>query len=182
MLVPEVQPAPKATRHIGRAQVVIGGVAHETQVLFFTDEEAREWAMVGRDVTASQAHSTRHSLDKDPVTVTAEAPGKEPAPAGGIPAQRITEGNFEKAMEAAFAAPEYKPEKPAESPISLREAVDKGVVSVSLSVIRQAASGNRDPEFPPNVGKNKRGAFLYHPEALRKWERNRPGSKKNDDD
>lgn len=47
MLVPEVQPAPKSTRHTGRSQVVLGGVAHETQVMFMTDAEARAWAMGG---------------------------------------------------------------------------------------------------------------------------------------
>ncbi|MGW0703029.1 pRL2-11 [Streptomyces sp. NPDC002867] len=65
MLVPEVQPAPKSTRHIGRAQVVLGGSAHETQVMFMTDAEARTWAMgrtpaepsaAGDRDEASQAH------------------------------------------------------------------------------------------------------------------------------
>ncbi|MDQ0578540.1 hypothetical protein [Streptomyces rishiriensis] len=40
MLAPEIHPAPKPTKHVGRAQVVIGGTARETQVLFFTDAEA----------------------------------------------------------------------------------------------------------------------------------------------
>lgn len=47
MLVPEVSPIPRSTRHVGRAQVVLGGVATETQVLFMTSEEARRWAMSG---------------------------------------------------------------------------------------------------------------------------------------
>ncbi|MER5853868.1 hypothetical protein ABT126_45200 [Streptomyces sp. NPDC002012] len=34
--------APKSTKHHGRAQVVIGGSARETQVLFFTETEACE--------------------------------------------------------------------------------------------------------------------------------------------
>ncbi|MEU6696150.1 DUF87 domain-containing protein, partial [Streptomyces massasporeus] len=41
MLVPEVQPVPRSTRHVGRAQVVLGGVAHETQVAFFEESAAR---------------------------------------------------------------------------------------------------------------------------------------------
>ncbi|MFE5198822.1 hypothetical protein ACFQ93_34815 [Streptomyces sp. NPDC056601] len=36
MLALEVHPAPKSTKHHGRAQVVIGGSARETQVLLFT--------------------------------------------------------------------------------------------------------------------------------------------------
>ncbi|MER5201092.1 pRL2-11 [Streptomyces sp. NPDC002755] len=52
MLAPEIHPAPKSTKHQGRAQVVIGGTASETQVLFFTDAEAREWATTGPQPTA----------------------------------------------------------------------------------------------------------------------------------
>ncbi|MBT2510701.1 hypothetical protein J7I98_33675 [Streptomyces sp. ISL-98] len=47
MLTPEISPAPKSPKHTGRAQVVLGGTAHETPVLFFTEHEAREWAMNG---------------------------------------------------------------------------------------------------------------------------------------
>lgn len=47
MLVPEVSPIPRSTRHIGRAQVVLGGVAMETQVMFLTPQEAAEWATSG---------------------------------------------------------------------------------------------------------------------------------------
>ncbi|MEV4927082.1 hypothetical protein [Streptomyces roseoverticillatus] len=45
MLAPEITPAPKSTTHVGRTQVVLGGTAHETQVLFMTHAEARAWAM-----------------------------------------------------------------------------------------------------------------------------------------
>ncbi|MFF9572928.1 hypothetical protein [Streptomyces sp. NPDC014685] len=47
-LAPEVHPAPKSTKHHGRAQVVIGGSARETQVLFFAEAEARQWASTGK--------------------------------------------------------------------------------------------------------------------------------------
>ncbi|MFJ7199762.1 MULTISPECIES: hypothetical protein [unclassified Streptomyces] len=42
MLAPEIHPAPKSTRHHGRAQVVSGGSARETQIPFLTEAEARE--------------------------------------------------------------------------------------------------------------------------------------------
>ncbi|MFI1018222.1 pRL2-11 [Streptomyces sp. NPDC020965] len=51
MLAPEVHPAPKSTKHQGRAQVVSGGTARETQVLFFTEAEARQWATTGTTAT-----------------------------------------------------------------------------------------------------------------------------------
>ncbi|MFJ5877416.1 pRL2-11 [Streptomyces sp. S1] len=47
MLVPEVHPAPKPSRHPGRVQVVLGGTARETQVLNLSETEARAWAMTG---------------------------------------------------------------------------------------------------------------------------------------
>ncbi|MFB7186413.1 hypothetical protein ACFCZT_14105 [Streptomyces sp. NPDC056230] len=53
MLAPEVHPAPKSTKHHGRAQVVSGGSARETQVLFFTEAEAREWATTGKNAAAT---------------------------------------------------------------------------------------------------------------------------------
>uniref|UniRef100_UPI002F9089D3 pRL2-11 n=1 Tax=Streptomyces sp. NBC_01562 TaxID=2975879 RepID=UPI002F9089D3 len=62
MLAPEVHPAPKSTKHPGRAQVVIGGTASETQVLFFTDAEAREWATTGPPPTTK----TRSAIPPQP--------------------------------------------------------------------------------------------------------------------
>ncbi|MEU5900350.1 pRL2-11 [Streptomyces venezuelae] len=76
MLVPEVQPAPKSTRHIGRSQVVLGGIAHETQVMFMTDAEARAWAIGGARQAApvvtlhkaeSPAESQGHRVTAHPV-------------------------------------------------------------------------------------------------------------------
>ncbi|MFD4888605.1 pRL2-11, partial [Kitasatospora sp. NPDC058402] len=175
MLVPEVQPAPKFTRHIGRAQVVLGGVAHETQVLFMTEPEAHAWAMVGRSVAASQGRSTPSNLEKDPTTVATTGPAASPAtnlggPAGaaGLPGPRITEDDFVAQMEAAFSEPATS-EK--EKPISLSEAVKEEIVTTTLHAVRRASL--RDDEFPPSVGKAKNGAFLYWPADLRKWERNR---------
>lgn len=73
MLAPEVHPAPKSTKHPGRAQVVIGGSASETQVLFFTDAEAREWATTGPPPTAK----TRSAIPPQP------APEQPPKAADG---------------------------------------------------------------------------------------------------
>lgn len=47
MLVPEIWPAPKASRHSGRVQVAIAGEATETQIVFLTEQEARELALTG---------------------------------------------------------------------------------------------------------------------------------------
>lgn len=47
MLVPEIWPAPKSSRHSGRVQVAIAGEATETQIAFLTNEEARALALKG---------------------------------------------------------------------------------------------------------------------------------------
>lgn len=44
MLAPEVWPAPRSSRHLGRVQLVTGGETFATQVLYTTDEEAYAYA------------------------------------------------------------------------------------------------------------------------------------------
>lgn len=66
MLVPEVSPIPRSTRHIGRAQVVLGGVATETQVLFMSDVEARGWARCGVVAPAPDGVTSRHATTSVP--------------------------------------------------------------------------------------------------------------------
>ena len=47
VLVPEIWPAPRASRHAGRVQVCVAGKARETQVAFLSPAEARELATSG---------------------------------------------------------------------------------------------------------------------------------------
>lgn len=47
MLAPEVWPAPKKSGVLGRWQIVSQGQAQATQVVYFTDDQAREWATPG---------------------------------------------------------------------------------------------------------------------------------------
>lgn len=157
MLVPEVTPIPRSTRHIGRAQVVLGGVAYATQVVFMTADEARNWAGSGSSPEAIVAPSVRLTgpvdLAKHPETVPAGTPGQNGRPVLSVVAE------------------------PAEPPlIGLREACESGVLSVSLAVARKSATG-RDSEFPVPGGTDpKTGAKLYRPADLTRWERNRPGA------
>ncbi|MFD3422039.1 pRL2-11 [Streptomyces decoyicus] len=89
MLVPEVQPAPKSTRHIGRAQVVLGGMAHETQVMFMSDSEARAWAMAG----PASGHVG------DVPVVTLEKVSHAPAQSPGTQVHRYTEGHIHQGKQ-----------------------------------------------------------------------------------
>ncbi|MGY3340962.1 hypothetical protein ACVW0K_007155 [Streptomyces filamentosus] len=182
MLVPEVQPAPKSTRHTGRAQVVLGGAAHETQVLFFTPEEARHWAELGRSVATSQRPIAPADLGQDAVNVSTEAVTQPlpaiPAQGGPAPLREDAEG-FKADMEALFqseaaAEPEAAPDP--DAPVTLKEAVENEIVSVSLAVLRKESSDKtRGKEFPASVGIHpKTRGKLYRPSELQRWERNRP--------
>lgn len=166
MLVPEVQPVPRSTRKIGRAQVVLGGVAHETQVVFFENDDARAWALsgtvagpldldlLGGPLTATQPHTAPIHLGKEAVSLTGQGPtGRHlravPGPAGPV-----------------------DPE-----PVGLREAVESGILGCSLAVARTARA--KDPEFPRETA--KRGTEkVYRPADLQRWERNRPSAKTAD--
>lgn len=148
MLAPEVWPMPRSSRHAGRVQVVIAGVARETQVLWFAPAEAREWATSGA-VSSAAATAAGLALTapnvpamRDPA-ICGNTGGTVPAPAGVA------------------------------GPVTLREAISAGVLTISLESAR--AARKRDPEFPRSVG-IRDGAITYDPAALKSWERNRPRS------
>ncbi|MFE0778793.1 helicase HerA domain-containing protein [Streptomyces sp. NPDC058861] len=158
MLVPEVQPVPRSTRHIGRAQVVLGGVAHETQVVFFTDAEARAWAVSGTvaeapDLGGVGVTSHRHT---GPLTSADTAPASRDV----TPVLRLV-----KDEPTIPPMPKVPPQVPR---YSLAAAAREGIVPMTADALRQAK--RRDPEFPAGAdGK-------WTAEELQKWHRNRPGA------
>ncbi|MGW1976660.1 pRL2-11 [Streptomyces sp. NPDC001889] len=204
MLVPEVQPAPKSTRHIGRAQVVLGGQAHETQVMFMSDAEAREWAMAGAGKPAvkepaaaprapaesgaaanrpqEQAAGPRMSLEKPETAGTAEDElPRLPALPPTTPAAVPTPAPVSAAPEppAPVAAPAAEPSSPAEQGPD-----DAGTGLVTLRQAQEdhfphltlAALRKARTDDPdfPN-NRDKRGTqMLYRVEDLQAWARNRP--------
>ncbi|MFD9283640.1 pRL2-11 [Streptomyces mirabilis] len=187
MLAPEVHPAPKSTKHPGRAQVVIGGTASETQVLFFTDAEAREWAATGRSATpggkrpAVPAPPAPAELQKaadgpqtaapDDQTPTPPTPSTEPeTPAhADLPAQQ------DAAADPPGTIAATSPANPAGDidgqAVGLRQAHEHHLPDITLAALRYARAN--DPTFPGSV--DKRGAeLLYRVGDLKRWARNRP--------
>ncbi|MGH7732702.1 MAG: pRL2-11, partial [Gemmatimonadales bacterium] len=168
MLVPEVQPVPRSTRHVGRAQVVLGGVAHETQVAFFTNAEAREWAEsgsvaapidggydVGQDVT-SRRHVT---------PVTSE---DDPSASRDVTPVRLT---LVKGGPDAPAVPPMPSIPPQVKRYTLAEACREGIIPMKPDALRAAKKRDTEKgEFPP--GDNGR----WTAEELTRWFRNRPGT------
>lgn len=158
MLVPEVQPVPRSTRHIGRAQVVLGGVAHETQVAFFTDSEARGWATAGTvapapDLGGLGVTSRGHT---GPLTSVDAAPvSRDVTPVLTLVKDEPT-------------APPMPSVPPQVARYSLAAAAREGIVPLSADALRQAK--RRDPEFPAGEGGK------WTAEELQRWHRNRPGA------
>ncbi|WP_424893238.1 pRL2-11 [Streptomyces sp. XH2] len=199
MLAPEVHPAPKSTKHHGRAQVVIGGSARETQVLFFTETEAREWATTGKkaaDGPQPAALPTQPGpvqLQKPPTpetqpaaapadfhthawSTTAAAPGPAPTPAAdrGLLADAWS---FKPPAAGPGDAPPAATSPAAPAPVDddqavgLREAHEHHLPDITLAALRYARAN--DPTFPGSV--DKRGAeLLYRLGDLKRWARNRP--------
>jgi len=149
MLVPEVWPMPKSSRHLGRVQVVNAGVARETQVVFFTPKEAREWALSG---SVSRIVDTPLSGSQVAYVPRSQVPPTRGGGGGTVPALP--------------------------GPVTLREAVDSGALTISLESAR--AARKRDPEFPPAAG-IRDGATTYEPAALTSWERNRARNTNDED-
>lgn len=164
MLVPEISYRPAPTIP-GRVMVCRAGQATETQVVFFDEIEAQQWATSGKrppavDVAASQ-------LDRTPVPQ-----GKHPETVAASPHLTLVDG----------AGPVGSHEPPTDTVgVTLAEAsADRGraIVAINHHALRQAA--RRDPEFPGPIGRKKgKGgqADVYDAEALAFWGRNRPGTK-----
>lgn len=115
MLCGDVLPMPASTRHPGRVQVVIGGEARATQVLYMTDHEAHAWATSGDRLSLADAFH----LGDGPGTV----PGRpalrlvEPAPSGDLVTlrQAIEGGALGVSLAVARRARGRDPEFPAPS-------------------------------------------------------------------
>ncbi|MFJ8301732.1 hypothetical protein ACIQ9R_38345 [Streptomyces sp. NPDC094447] len=176
MLVPEVSPIPKASRHSGRVQIVLAGQAHETQVVFMTDEEAKAYAtsgvvtnvpsieqlMRGTDTTNSRHSEGTHQGEQvvsdttgRPLRVVPDPDQGEPAaPAEAAP---ISLSQAARTVCAGVAGP-------------AQPGVDTPQEKRDLMALRNARS--RDKQFPDHIalkGKEK----LYNPTDLERWARNR---------
>lgn len=181
MLVPEVQPVPRSTRHIGRAQVVLGGVAHETQVAFFTESETRDWATSGVQAPPLDIYGTgsgeggrppAEAVTAAPVTEAVTAPVTSPDMA---PASRDADSVTTPRLVLVKGGPDAEaapvPPMPTVPPqvarYTLAEAAREEIVPMKADALRQAK--RRDPEFP-NPGDDGK----WTAEELRRWFRNRP--------
>ncbi|WP_228183904.1 hypothetical protein [Streptomyces anulatus] len=161
---------PKSTKHAGRAQVVTGGSATETQVLFFTEAEAHEWASTGKTTAAEPQHPGPPVLH-------------EPAPLAGSPPPDAWSSDAALPPIAPDLAPAAGPVAvPATSPadpvpddgdqaVGLRRAAEHHLPGITLDALCFARA--KDTTFPAPAA--KRGTeLLYSVHDLKRWARNRP--------
>jgi Helicase HerA, central domain len=149
MLLPEITPVPKAGRHPGRGWVALGGEADETQIVFMTERECREWAASGKPsaVAVSRSETDRESQGGSTATV---------------------------AVPPVLTLVSDEPDdESSEGLVSLWQAsVDKGDAWVPLRYdhLRKAAERRRDFPAPVRMAGRKR---LYSTESLQRWAANR---------
>ncbi|MGW0034418.1 hypothetical protein ACWDXD_31910 [Streptomyces sp. NPDC003314] len=164
MLAPEVRSAPKSTKHPGRAQVVSGGSARETQILFFTETEAREWATTGKKAGAADGPVPVQLLgppadslpDAGSTTTPGPTPVPEPPASGKRPddARNLTPATAAASGELA-ANPTATPSAPPaqvvvvvdeDQAVGLREATEHHLSGITLAVPRLTRAN--DPPSP----------------------------------
>ncbi|WP_030594070.1 pRL2-11 [Streptomyces anulatus] len=176
MLAPEVHPAPKSTKHAGRAQVVTGGSATETQVLFFTEAEAHEWASTGKTTAAEPQHPGLPEQPGPPVFHKPAPPADSPPPDVWSSDASLPPIAPDPALAAEpFTVPATPPADPApdddDQAVGLRQAAEHHLPGITLAALRFARAN--DPTFPTSAA--KRGTeLLYSVHDLKRWARNRP--------
>jgi hypothetical protein len=149
MLLPEISPVPKAGRQPGRGWVALGGEADETQIVFMTERECREWAASGKSSAVAVSRSAADRASQGGSTATVAV------------APRLKLVTDEPADEAG------------EGLVSLWQAsADKGDAWVPLRYdhLRKAAERGGDFPAPVQMVGRKR---LYSTESLQRWVANR---------
>jgi hypothetical protein len=149
MLLPEISPIPKAGRQPGRGWVALGGEADETQIVFMTERECREWAASGK---SSAVALSRSAPDR-------ESQGGSTATVAAAPVLKLVTDEPE--------------DEPVEGLVSLWQAsADKGDAWVPLRYDHLRKAAERGGEFPApvrTVGRKR----LYSTESLQRWVANR---------
>jgi hypothetical protein len=193
MLVPEVWPPPKRTKHIGRWQIVKAGIATETQVAFLTPREARDLAQAAQvadpDGMPPQPR-TGGPVNSGPPTQAASPKGQPPVShvsqmsyvddeqgeqVVSVTADAVTDHEQVRSTMRSVRSAVADHEEPVEAQrlVGLREAVEEGIVGkLSIFAVRQARQRNSH-RFPRHVtmrGKER----LYDAEELGRWARNLP--------
>jgi len=152
MLLPEITPVPKSGRQPGRGWVALGGEAEETQIVFMTERECREWAASGKPSAVAVSRSPQdHGSQGKPTATVAVQP-------------RLA------------IVPDDPADDPDEGLVTLWQAsIDKGDAWVGLRYDHLRKAAERGGDFPEPVRVDGRRR-LYTPESLQRWVSNRERS------
>ncbi len=199
MLAPEIMRIPRKSTRRGRYHVVVDDFAVETQGLLWTDEAARSfaWGCFAEGLASPVSQLGREDFyqGKDAGTVPApmlalsgpvgdETMGE--ARAEGLVGLKsdvdfeqiwasFAESHSEELQDITPAATAVDV-RPAEEAITLKQAADMGIVTLSetpaktLEILRSARK--RDKSFPEAVDRIG-SAHLFAPDQLQVWARNR---------
>jgi hypothetical protein len=149
MLLPDITPVPKAGRIPGRGWVALGGEVDETQIVFMTERECREWAESGESSAVAVSRPPAERVPQDGSTATV-------APTRALTLVRDTPAD-----------------EPAQGLVSLWQAsMDKGDAWVPLRYDHLRKAAERGGEFPAPTRLDGRRR-LYTIESLQRWTANR---------
>lgn len=169
MLAPEC-PMPKKSRVRGRWQIVVAGVATECQVAYLTAADVAELAAAGQgfEPPSESARPVPPPVPDDPDP--ADWPPAAYVPAPGVPDPRQpaeTTGTGDTGDRSAGAALVALDGLADGHPVTLREALDRGIVTGGYETVKKRLQ-RAGADGPPVVGRDG-NANTYRPEALRAW-------------
>lgn len=159
----------RRSRHLGRWHVINADTATEIQAGYLTNEEKREYASNGV-VTPFPYLEGLDEVMSQPVAVLTDSQSELEG--------EVLEGEVVSHTDEPVS-PSLHVVKDGEQPelVGLREAVECGVVSISLDAVRWARAN--DNEFPPKRGMRGK-EMLYSAAELHRWEANRERGGKQD--
>ena len=166
MLCAEVKPMPRKSRVKGRWQLVFGGDAHETQVAYMEDYEARELVMSSDNQGFVHASSWVEGVKRD----------EQPAPRL-FATSAIGETDVLGVLATSTNAPDYGKQVVhvlASTPrelVTLEEALERVPnLSPNLNALRQLVKNRDSNGFPHEVRGEKRGqAYVYDLNDIKQW-------------
>jgi len=169
MLVPEIGYR-RPSKNKGRVQICYAGDATETQVIFYTEEEAEALAREGLE-RFRQSSMSHVPVVPDSGDSRSESAETAPIETDGVPVAELGGGDGEEPVSAELVPGPDGPSWPRS--VTLKDAAEL-LEGISYSSLRKYATSDRDPDFPEPVGKDGK-ANVYSSVELLEWWANRGG-------
>lgn len=164
MLAPDIKPFPKKSNTPGRWTIVAGSEVAVGQVPFVQNDEAREFALGGKECPLTPFSSSYGDTVR-------QRSNMRPTLGDQLPAQATT-GSQDHLAAERHALPSVDARK-------LSDMVDALIpLGITLKVLRLAAGSdqNGDPAFPEPHGGSPNKGYTYDFQAVTEWARRRHAS------